>query len=184
MLYSKGWLAIVEGINNDAPVGTKLSFVSGATGFVLLPPELLPSWQAAGPGVLTWCGVMHRVLLWRRSSQICFVLIVGGQDDVTVGEGVECKIAGVLQVGDGAAQWMGGWLGGLVGRLAGVHMYDNTGPWCPGKGGVVMHSRTSARRISQRPLVGTWVLHCARAAGRGGGAQGSTPAQSTPRLSH
>lgn len=65
-------LAIVAGLNSDAPVGTKLAFVSGAQG----------------------------VLLWHRSNNLTFVLILGGASNVAIGEAVECKIRGVLQVID------------------------------------------------------------------------------------
>jgi len=32
VLYTGQGIAIVEGLNNDAPIGTKLTFVSGAAG--------------------------------------------------------------------------------------------------------------------------------------------------------
>lgn len=32
VLYTGQGLAIIDGLNNDAPVGTKLTFVSGGTG--------------------------------------------------------------------------------------------------------------------------------------------------------
>lgn len=38
--------------------------------------------------------------MWRRSDNICFVLLLGGDDSVTVGEQVECKVKGILQVCD------------------------------------------------------------------------------------
>lgn len=72
VLFIGEGLAIVDGLNNDAPVGTMLAFVSGATG----------------------------VLMWRRSDNICFVLLLGGDDSVIVGEQVECKVKGILQVVD------------------------------------------------------------------------------------
>ncbi len=37
------------------------------------------------------------VLLWHRSDNIAFVLILGGASAVNVGTGLECKIKGVLQ---------------------------------------------------------------------------------------
>lgn len=74
VIYCEQNLAIVCGLNPDAPVGTKLSFVSGGQG----------------------------VLLWHRSNNIAFVLLLGGAAAVSVGEAVECKIRGVLQVLDDA----------------------------------------------------------------------------------
>jgi hypothetical protein len=42
---------------------------------------------------------MHgRVLLWHRSDDLSFVLILGGSSAVNQGTGLECKISGVLQV--------------------------------------------------------------------------------------
>lgn len=38
------------------------------------------------------------VLLWRRSDNIVFALLLGGADLVGVGDGVECKVKGILQV--------------------------------------------------------------------------------------
>jgi hypothetical protein len=38
VLYSKDNVAIVEGLNNDADVGTVLAFSSGARGWVCLFP--------------------------------------------------------------------------------------------------------------------------------------------------
>lgn len=61
--------AVIEGLNNDAPVGCSLKFVSGASG----------------------------VLLWRRSDNICYALLLGGGGTIEVGEGVECRIQAVLQ---------------------------------------------------------------------------------------
>eukprot|EP00884_Botryococcus_braunii_P012711 jgi/Botrbrau1/21440/Bobra.0216s0048.1 len=72
VLFCNQGLAIVQGLDNDAPVGTMLSFVSGAQG----------------------------VLLWRRSDNICFILLLGEGTDVVVGEAVECKIKAILQVVD------------------------------------------------------------------------------------
>ncbi|GAB4817334.1 hypothetical protein N2152v2_004380 [Parachlorella kessleri] len=72
VLFCKDSIAIVEGLNNDADVGTALSFASGAKG----------------------------VLLWRRSDNIVFALLLGGADLVVVGDGVECKVKGILQVVD------------------------------------------------------------------------------------
>lgn len=39
-----------------------------------------------------------RVLLWRRSDNVVFALLLGGADLVVVGDGVECKVKGILQV--------------------------------------------------------------------------------------
>lgn len=71
VLFVEQGLAIIEGLNNDAPVGCALAFVSGGTG----------------------------ALLWRRSDNICFALLLGGGSAVEVGEGVECKVKAILQVG-------------------------------------------------------------------------------------
>ena len=40
-----------------------------------------------------------RVLLWRRSDNICFALLLGSGEGVTVGEAVECQVQGILQAG-------------------------------------------------------------------------------------
>ena len=40
----------------------------------------------------------RRVLLWRRSDNICFALLLGSGEGVTVGEAVECQVQGILQV--------------------------------------------------------------------------------------
>jgi hypothetical protein len=36
--------------------------------------------------------------MWHRSDNLAFAIIMGGGGAVTAGEGVECKIRGVLQV--------------------------------------------------------------------------------------
>ncbi|KAA6423081.1 MAG: F0F1 ATP synthase subunit alpha [Trebouxia sp. A1-2] len=74
VLFSDDGLAILEGLNNDAPVGASLRFVSGASG----------------------------VLLWRRSDNVCFALILGGRQNVSAGDRVECRLKGILQVVDDA----------------------------------------------------------------------------------
>ncbi len=61
--------AVIEGLNNDAPVGCSLQFVSGASG----------------------------VLLWRRSDNICYALLLGGAASLEVGEAVECRVRAILQ---------------------------------------------------------------------------------------
>jgi hypothetical protein len=38
-----------------------------------------------------------RILLWHRSDNLAFAIIAGGS--VQPGEGVECKLKGILQVG-------------------------------------------------------------------------------------
>lgn len=38
-----------------------------------------------------------RILLWHRSDNLAFAIVAGGS--VKPGEGVECKIKGILQVG-------------------------------------------------------------------------------------
>lgn len=40
------------------------------------------------------------VLLWRRSDNLVFALLLGGAALVTVGDGVECRVRGILQVVD------------------------------------------------------------------------------------
>jgi len=74
VLFIQDSLAIIIGLNADAPLGTKLSFVTGGTG----------------------------VLLWHRSDNLAFALVLGGAADISTGTGVECKIKGVLQVIDEA----------------------------------------------------------------------------------
>lgn len=61
---------MIEGLNNDAPIGCSLKFVSGSLG----------------------------VLLWRRSDNMVYALILGRQSAVEVGEAVECRIRAILQV--------------------------------------------------------------------------------------
>jgi F0F1-type ATP synthase alpha subunit len=65
-------IAVVEGLNNDAEVGTSLKF---------------------GTGDVTG------VLLWRRDDNTVFAL-VNDDDRVAVGEVVECAFSGILQVAD------------------------------------------------------------------------------------
>lgn len=72
VLYSQDSIAIVEGLNNDADPGTELQFASGARG----------------------------VLLWRRSDNIVFALLLGGADLVAQGDRVECCVQGILQIID------------------------------------------------------------------------------------
>ncbi|KAI7843748.1 hypothetical protein COHA_002646 [Chlorella ohadii] len=74
VLYAKDNVAIIEGLNNDADVGTCLAFSSGARG----------------------------VMLWRRSDNVVFALLLGGAGLVAVGDGVECRVKGILQVVDAA----------------------------------------------------------------------------------
>ncbi|GLC68001.1 hypothetical protein PLESTF_000633300 [Pleodorina starrii] len=72
VLYARDGLAIVSGLNADAPLGTKVSFVTGTAG----------------------------VLLWHRSDNLSFCLVLGDPSTVSEGTPVECKIKGVLQVVD------------------------------------------------------------------------------------
>ena len=46
------------------------------------------------------CVPLLSVLLWHRSDNLVFVLVLGGAAQLTIGEGVECKLKGVLQVVD------------------------------------------------------------------------------------
>lgn len=41
----------------------------------------------------------RRVMLWRRSDNVVFALLLGGAGLVAVGDGVECQVKGILQVG-------------------------------------------------------------------------------------
>ena len=43
---------------------------------------------------------MCSTLLWRRSDNVVFALLLGGSDLVTIGDGVECKVRAILQVVD------------------------------------------------------------------------------------
>lgn len=74
VLWTHHQLCIISGLNNDAPIGCMLSFVTGGTG----------------------------VLLHHRSDNLVFAIILGGASTIRVGERVECKIKGVLQVVDEA----------------------------------------------------------------------------------
>jgi F0F1-type ATP synthase alpha subunit len=67
-------LAVLSGVDPDAPLGTALAFVSGAAG----------------------------VLLWHRSDDLAFAIVLGGASGVRPGEGVECRVRGVLQLADEA----------------------------------------------------------------------------------
>ena len=69
MLLVGDGFAVIEGLNNDAPVGCSLQFVSGASG----------------------------VLLWRRDDNICYALLLGGTANLEVGEAVECRVRAILQ---------------------------------------------------------------------------------------
>ena len=73
--------AVIEGLNNDAPVGCSLKFVGGAAG----------------------------VLLWRRSDNLCYALLLGGGASLEVGEAVECRVRAILQARGStppAARWL------------------------------------------------------------------------------
>jgi hypothetical protein len=64
---------------------------------------ILPNASALGYSQhIMKCPLSHvayrRVLMWRRSDNICFALLLSGDDSVSVGERVECKIKGILQV--------------------------------------------------------------------------------------
>lgn len=92
VLYSADSLAIVQGLVNDAPVGTELVFANGTKGYVCAyhsdlactPPRTSPS-----------------VLLWRRSDNVCFALVLDAHTNpVKAGDGVECVVKGILQVVD------------------------------------------------------------------------------------
>ncbi|KAF5837172.1 P-loop containing nucleoside triphosphate hydrolase protein [Dunaliella salina] len=72
VVYMRDNVAILSGLNSDAPFGTKISFVTGGTG----------------------------VLLWHRSENLAFALILGGAADITLGTHASCIIKGVLQVVD------------------------------------------------------------------------------------
>jgi F-type H+-transporting ATPase subunit alpha len=47
--------------------------------------------------------LMCSTLLWRRSDNVVFALLLGGSDLVTIGDGVECKVRAILQVVDESA---------------------------------------------------------------------------------
>jgi len=72
VVYMQDNVAILSGLNSDAPFGTKIAFVTGGTG----------------------------VLLWHRSENLAFALILGGAADITLGTHASCIIKGVLQVVD------------------------------------------------------------------------------------
>jgi hypothetical protein len=138
VLWADDSLAIMTGINPDAPIGTKLAFVSGASGCVPGRVRRLAC-RAAGRhccvagqrgaaaaaaaarasgedsqqgrarslarrDARACCVCVPRclpclrrsILLWHRSDNLAFAIIAGGS--VAPGEGVECKIRGILQV--------------------------------------------------------------------------------------
>lgn len=72
-------IAVVEGLNNDAEVGTSLRFS---------PRD--------GEGAASVSGV----LLWRRDDNTVFALVTGDKHGVSVGDVVECEFSGILQVAD------------------------------------------------------------------------------------
>lgn len=72
VLFSGDGLAIIDGLNNDAPIGTLLDFGNMRSG----------------------------VLVWRRDDNICFALLLQPQDRVSPGDSVSCVIKGILQVVD------------------------------------------------------------------------------------
>lgn len=77
------------------------------------PPHLMHS--TLPPHLSPPCSVM----LWRRSDNVVFALLLGGAGLVAVGDGVECRVKGILQVGLprlGCRGWAGPaglWLAGL-----------------------------------------------------------------------
>jgi F-type H+-transporting ATPase subunit alpha len=112
VLYAGDGLAIVLGLDNDAPVGTVLSFVGGARGY-----EKGSAREGEGEKRACRTGQSeralfshhhhpsihpspHSALLWRRSDNICFAVLLGGV--ASVGERVACRIKGILQVVDAA----------------------------------------------------------------------------------
>jgi hypothetical protein len=48
-------------------------------------------------------------MLWRRSDNVVFALLLGGAGLVAVGDGVECQVKGILQVGGvcSCCRWVG-----------------------------------------------------------------------------
>lgn len=62
------------------------------------PPECSSLRAPLMPSVLS--PLLRSLLLWRRSDNIVFALLLGGADKVVVGDGVECKVKGILQVGE------------------------------------------------------------------------------------
>ena len=74
---------------------------SGLLGCACHLPQVR-SCQARARGFGTICltcfVIGARVLLWRRSDNICFALLLGSGDGVCVGEAVECQVQGILQV--------------------------------------------------------------------------------------
>jgi hypothetical protein len=38
------------------------------------------------------------ILLWHRSDNLAFAIVAGGASNIQPGEGVECKVKGILQV--------------------------------------------------------------------------------------
>mmetsp|Transcript_34500 Transcript_34500/g.97752 ORF Transcript_34500/g.97752 Transcript_34500/m.97752 type:complete len:371 (-) Transcript_34500:814-1926(-) len=73
VVYAANDIVIVEGLNNDADVGTVVSFASGARG----------------------------VLLLRRSDNLCFIIVPSsGSSPITHGTPVQCNVKGVVQVVD------------------------------------------------------------------------------------
>ncbi|KAK9792239.1 hypothetical protein WJX73_003401 [Symbiochloris irregularis] len=71
VLHSEDGVALVEGLNQDAPLGTVVSFVNHAQG----------------------------ILLWRRGDGICLVLLTGGLP-VKAGESAIPQVKAILQVAD------------------------------------------------------------------------------------
>ena len=55
----------------------------------------LSSWE---PSSLIKACPSCSVLLWRRSDNVCFALILGGRQNVSAGDRVECRLKGILQV--------------------------------------------------------------------------------------
>jgi len=41
---------------------------------------------------------MRSVLLWQRSENLAFALVLGGEKEITLGTHATCNITGVLQV--------------------------------------------------------------------------------------
>ena len=62
------------------------------------PSLPLPAPEHALNSPRTTITLVSSVLLWRRSDNICFALLLGSGAGVCAGEGVECKIKAILQV--------------------------------------------------------------------------------------
>lgn len=70
VLFVGEGLAIVDGLNNDAPIGTVLAFVSGASGYMICDRQLCLLLRSPAAAIAKSPAMRARIAL-QESSMIC-----------------------------------------------------------------------------------------------------------------